>query len=118
MAFRAANQLFRVCEIWVAVTLLGFSGGLLAALLYHAMSRAITSLLGIVPGRLGVMELAAAALFPALGYPATFGIEVALALRFTYVVNALWSGAVLAVGPALILKYARGSGATPSPFRR
>ena len=83
-------------EIWLAIELLGLSGGILAALLYNSVSRGVTQLAVFIPGRIGIMEAAQATVFAALGLGSTNGLALALALRFRYIVNLLVSHGALA----------------------
>ena len=73
----------------MVVEFLQIPGGLLTALLYNVMSRTISQLVFFVPGNIGVMELSSATVFAALGLDANAGLQIALALRFTYFFNLL-----------------------------
>lgn len=91
LVMRVVSMGVRVLEIWLAVELLGIEGGLLIALLYNSMSRSVTQLIRFIPGRLGVMEMSASAMFLALGLAPEEGLALALALRVRYLAGLLLS---------------------------
>lgn len=105
IGFRFLGQFVRVLELWLVVELLGLPGGILTAVLYNATSRAVQQLTPFIPGRLGVMEIAQAAVFGALGLTQEAGVEMALTLRFRYIVNLIVSYSALTQLDALTHKY-------------
>ena len=105
MALRVLAQSVRVCEIWLVVTLLGIEGGLWTALLYNAMSRAVTQLLGFIPGRIGALEAVSLLTFEGIGLEGADGLALALTLRFGFLVNLLVSHGALARMPGLAQRY-------------
>jgi len=102
---KALVQASRIAEVWLVITLLGLPGGLLAALLFHAVSRTTGQVLSFVPGQLGVLEGSAMLGFAALGFTPEDGLAIALALRFHFFVNVLVSGTALATASRVLAKY-------------
>lgn len=105
LGFRVLYQINRILEIWLVITLIDLPGGLMAALIYNAMSRSVTQLLAFVPGRLGVMEWASIEVFSIIGWAPEAGLSLALALRFHYFVNLLVSFTALSNVYTLAKKY-------------
>ena len=105
IGFRFLGQLVRVLELWLVVELLGLPGGILTAVLYNATSRAVEQLTPFIPGRIGIMEVVQTAVFAALGLTAEAGLEMALTLRFRYIVNLLVSYGALTRMDALSQKF-------------
>lgn len=103
--WKAVYQVVRVGHLWLIIALLDLRGGLFAALAYNAMSRGVQQLLPFIPGRMGVIEAFSATLFRAMGWPATQGVEMALVLRFNFVVNLLFSGSALSGSHALSRRF-------------
>ena len=105
MLLRVTAQTVRFGEIWLAVHLLGIEGGIVTALLYNAMSRAVTQLLGFIPGRIGALEAVSLLTFEGIGLDGGDGLALALTLRFGFIVNLLVSHGALARMPALAQRF-------------
>lgn len=105
VGFKLLYQTVRIGELWLVITLLGLPGGLGAALVYNGMSRSVQQLFAFVPGRLGVLELSSSLLFDAMQLPRSFGVQMALTLRFSYVVNLVLAGSALGGAHALAMRY-------------
>ncbi|MGB1701197.1 MAG: hypothetical protein ACPHRO_14660, partial [Nannocystaceae bacterium] len=105
LALRVTAQTVRVLEIWLVITLLNIEGGLMTALLYNAMSRAVTQLLGFIPGRIGALEAISLLTFEGIGLDGADGLALALTLRFGFLVNLLVSHGALARMPALAQQF-------------
>ncbi|MCH2110094.1 MAG: lysylphosphatidylglycerol synthase domain-containing protein, partial [Polyangiaceae bacterium] len=105
LALKILAQTIRILEIWMVIELLHVPGGLLTALVYNAMFRAVTQIVSFVPGKLGVMEIASAATFAALGFTSEMGLSVALALRVRFFANQILCYTMLSQVPRVIEKY-------------
>ncbi len=113
LGFRMLGQTIRIGEIWLAVTLLGIEGGLLTAVLFNAMRRAVTQLLGFIPGRIGALEAISLLTFEGIGLDGADGLALALTLRFGFLVNLLVSHGALARMPHLVERYPARSHSIP-----
>jgi len=111
LGYKALVQAIRIGEIWLAVELIGAPGGLATAVLYNALSRAMTMAFAVVPGQLGVLEVTSMIGFQSLGFAAETGLSLALVLRFRYVVNMVLSATALGTSAGLLHEYpARSDG--------
>lgn len=102
---RFLSQLVRIGEIWLVVELLEIPGGILTALIYNGVSRAVTQLGGVIPGRVGLMEWIQAGTFGAIGLTEQAGVEIALTFRVRYLVMLFVNYTALARLDALIQRY-------------
>jgi uncharacterized membrane protein YbhN (UPF0104 family) len=105
VGYKALAQAIRIGEIWLAVELIGAPGGLATAVLYNALSRAMTLAFSIVPGQLGVLEVASMLGFESLGFTPELGLSLALVLRFRYVLNMVISATALGTSASLLEQY-------------
>lgn len=105
LGYKALAQAIRIAEIWLAVVLLGLPGGLATAVLYNALSRAMTLLFSFIPGQLGVLELSSMVGFKSLGFAPEMGLSLALVLRFRYVVNMALSASALGTSAKLLQRF-------------
>lgn len=105
MLYRLLSQVVRIGEIWLVIEVLDLPGGLLAALLYNALNRAVLRLLIFVPGRIGVMEWFSAEVFDALGFTAEAGLQIALVLRLRFLVKIVVGYTAMASLPGLAERY-------------
>jgi hypothetical protein len=105
LGYKALAQAIRIAEIWLAVELLNLPGGLATAVLYNALSRAMTLLFSFVPGQLGVLELSSMVGFKSLGFEPEMGLSLALVLRFRYVVNMALSASALGTSAKLLQRF-------------
>jgi uncharacterized membrane protein YbhN (UPF0104 family) len=105
IAYKAAAQVVRIGEIWLAVELLGIPGGLSTAVIYNALSRTMTLVWSFVPGQLGVLEVSSMAGFASLGFDPEMGLSLALILRFRYIVNMALSATALGTSAKLLRQY-------------
>jgi hypothetical protein len=105
LAYKAMGQAGRIGEIWLAIELLGLPGGIVTALLYNAFSRTVTTVLSFIPGQLGVLEISSMVAFDALGFTPEMGLQIALVLRFRYVVNMLMSTTALGASSSVLRRY-------------
>lgn len=125
MCYRFLSQVVRVGEIWLAIEILQLPGGLLAALLYHALNRAVLHLLIFVPGRIGVMEAISQEVFEILGFSGEAGLQIALVLRLRFLMKLVIGYTAMASLPGIAEKYpanrrdetttTAASDSTPSP---
>ncbi len=105
VVYRVVRDLCRVAQVWLVIELLGLPGGFLAALIFNALSRAVAVAAGVIPGRLGIQELTAGAVFASLGFPPDYGVQIALAMRFLYFVNLILASLAFSSTHELMQKY-------------
>jgi hypothetical protein len=105
MFYRLLSQVVRVGEIWLVIEVLQLPGGLLAALLYHALNRAVLHILIFVPGRIGVMEAISQEVFEILGFSGEAGLQIALVLRLRFLMKLVIGYTAMASLPGIAEKY-------------
>lgn len=105
MFYRLLSQVVRVGEIWLVIEVLHLPGGILAALLYHALNRAVLHLVIFVPGRIGVMEAISESVFEILGFSGEAGLQIALVLRLRFLMKLLIGYTAMASLPGIAEKY-------------
>ena len=81
LAIELAQQALLMCEAYVMLTALGAEPGLRTVAIFEGVTKAVNSIGGIVPGRLGIAEGGTALAAGALGLGARYGMGLAIMRR-------------------------------------
>jgi uncharacterized protein (TIRG00374 family) len=95
-ALSVAHHTVLVCEAYLLLGTLDADVTIGTALVFEAATKVVNTVGLLVPGRLGIAEGGSAVLADALGFPATYGLSLALMRRARAVI---WAGAGLALLP-------------------
>jgi hypothetical protein len=89
VAIELAQHALLMCEAYVMLTALGAAPGLRTVAMFEGVTKAVNSIGGIVPGRLGIAEGGTALAAGALGLGAGYGMGLAIMRRVRAVA---WGG--------------------------